>query len=127
MSITRGLEKWQIPISKILGIVHDTGANIVKLLRGTLLSSVACFIHSLQLVILEAIKNIPSVTETLASVRRVVTHFGYTKLNALELYILPIRASARAKASYFSFFSRVKYPDFYQSIHPPVKDHTTTA
>lgn len=79
--------KWDIPITKIQAIVHDNGANMVKGVKETLLPSQRCFIHTLQLVINNALDNSSPIKAILTSARRIVTHFnhsGYTKLESIQ-------------------------------------------
>ncbi|GBP24908.1 Zinc finger BED domain-containing protein 4 [Eumeta japonica] len=79
--------KWNISVTKIQAIVHDNGANMVKGVKETLFPSERCFIHTLQLVLNNALSKSSPITEILTCARRIVTHFnhsGYTKLESIQ-------------------------------------------
>lgn len=73
---------WDIPQRKINLVVHDSGANMVKVAE---FKSARCFIHSLQLAVNESLKSQPEVMETVAAARRIVTHFNHSGVTQEKL------------------------------------------
>lgn len=72
------LNSWNIPKSKVHIFIRDGGANMVKGCNELGTESLSCFIHSLQLVILEAIKSQRAVVDTIAVARKIVGHFSHS-------------------------------------------------
>lgn len=63
----RMYNEMQIPTTEFPAIVHDNDANIVKGVRETLLPSERCFIHILQLVTNDALRNSPQTMKVLTT------------------------------------------------------------
>ncbi|KAM4557393.1 E3 SUMO-protein ligase ZBED1-like [Fundulus diaphanus] len=82
------VDRFEIPPSKIIAIVHDNGANIVA--AANILeekhgwSSVRCTGHTLQLVINAALKN-PSIEKAVGAARCLVEHFKKSELACSKL------------------------------------------
>ncbi|XP_035981203.1 zinc finger BED domain-containing protein 1-like [Fundulus heteroclitus] len=82
------VDRFEIPPSKIIAIVHDNGANIVA--AANILeekhgwSSVRCTGHTLQLVINAALKN-PSIEKAVRAARYLVEHFKKSDLACSKL------------------------------------------
>lgn len=72
------LNSWNISKSKIHIVIRDGGANMVKGCNELETESLSCFIHSLQLVILEAMKSQRAVLDTIAVARKIVGHFSHS-------------------------------------------------
>lgn len=77
------LTYWDIPIEKIHVILRDNGANIVKGLNESTYTPIPCFIHTLQLVINDAINIQENIVQMITASRRIVTHFHHSE-NAQE-------------------------------------------
>ena len=69
---------WDITRPKIHAVVHDNGANMVKGVRETGYGSIPCFIHTLQLVIVNSLKIQSEVTEMISAGRRIATHSNHS-------------------------------------------------
>lgn len=81
------ISDWNIPAAKVRAVVHDNAANVSKGVSEANFPSIRCFIHTLQLVINDAIVANPSITATISAARRIVTHFnhsGYKKLHEIQ-------------------------------------------
>ncbi|XP_071054789.1 zinc finger BED domain-containing protein 4-like [Onthophagus taurus] len=72
------LQMWNLDISQVHVIVRDNGANIVKACNDAKLVGVPCFIHTLQLVIIHAIKTQRSIVDLIAVCRKIVGHFNHS-------------------------------------------------
>lgn len=72
--------RWDIDRNKIHLLIHDSGANMVKGVRVAEYDSARCFIHSLQRVVIEAMKVQAEVLDVIATGRRLVTHFNHSSL-----------------------------------------------
>lgn len=89
------VEDFNIPPHKVHTIVHDNAANMIKGISNTGYSSLSCFLHTLQLVIHDAIFEQRSMKDTIANCRRITSHFNhsplaYSKLENLQKqYNLP--------------------------------------
>lgn len=86
-SLLDSVSDWNIPATKVRAVVHDNAANITKAVKDANIPSFRCFIHTLQLVINDAIDANTSVKETISAARRIVTHFnhsGYNKLHEIQ-------------------------------------------
>lgn len=86
--IQQAVERFEIPPSKIVAIVHDNGSNVV--LAANILQekhgwmSVRCAGHTLQLVINHALKH-PQISKALGAARCLVEHFKRSKLASSKL------------------------------------------
>uniref|UniRef100_G3PNR9 HAT C-terminal dimerisation domain-containing protein n=1 Tax=Gasterosteus aculeatus TaxID=69293 RepID=G3PNR9_GASAC len=86
--VEQAVEKFEIPTSKIMAVVHDNGSNVV--LAANILQekngwvSVRCTGHTLQLVINHALKN-PQISKALGASRSLVEHFKRSELAASNL------------------------------------------
>lgn len=61
-------------------IVHDNGANIVKATKDAGLNHLRCTSHTLQLIIIEAMKQQRAVIDAVALGRKIVGHFQHSAL-----------------------------------------------
>lgn len=86
--VEQAVERFEIPTSKIVAVVHDNGSNVV--LAANILQekngwvSVRCAGHTLQLVINHALKN-PQISKALGASRSLVEHFKRSELAASDL------------------------------------------
>ncbi|KAJ8912831.1 hypothetical protein NQ315_014414 [Exocentrus adspersus] len=78
--ITSILESWSIEKDKVHILLRDNAQNMKKGCIDCGINSEGCFIHSLQLVITGALKVHRTVTDTIASSRRIVGHFSHSAL-----------------------------------------------
>lgn len=79
------LNSWNISKSKIHMLIRDGGSNMVKGCNELGVESLSCFIHSLQLVILEAMKSQRAVIDTIAVSRKIVGHFSHSSAACSKL------------------------------------------
>lgn len=80
---------FKIPSYKIHVIVRDNGANIVKGIVETGYSGLACFLHTLQLVIQDVLFEQRIINDIIANCKKIVGHFShsalaYSKLETLQ-------------------------------------------
>uniref|UniRef100_G3N9Y2 HAT C-terminal dimerisation domain-containing protein n=1 Tax=Gasterosteus aculeatus TaxID=69293 RepID=G3N9Y2_GASAC len=86
--VEQAVERFEIPTSKIVAVVHDNGSNVA--LAANILQekngwvSVCCAGHTLQLVINHALKN-PQISKALGASRSLVEHFKRSELAASNL------------------------------------------
>lgn len=80
---------WDI-LGKIHVVIHDNGRNIVKAVSNADLSSVRCFIHTLQLIINDSLKVQSDVTQMIAAGRKIVTHFNHSGTAQEKLHSIQI-------------------------------------
>ncbi|KAK1900659.1 Zinc finger BED domain containing protein 1 [Dissostichus eleginoides] len=86
--IEQAVERFEIPLSKVVAVVHDNGSNVV--LAANILQekhgwvSVRCTGHTLQLVINRALKH-PQISKALGAARCLVEHFKSSELASSKL------------------------------------------
>lgn len=78
-AISEILTIWDIPHEKVHVILRDNGANMVKAINDSTYNSISCFIHTLQLVVNEAIRVQENITQMIIASRRIVTHFHHSE------------------------------------------------
>lgn len=76
--ISQVLDEYEINITKVHLFLRDSGANIKKAAKLLTVDHEACFIHSLQLVILDSIKCQRNVLDLIATGRKIVTHLNHS-------------------------------------------------
>nr|XP_012218835.1 PREDICTED: zinc finger BED domain-containing protein 4-like [Linepithema humile] len=83
------LQEWNIEKEKVHVIVRDNAANMTLALNLTPGTGISCFIHTLQLVIRDALFLQRNIADVIAISRRIVTHFSHSshacsKLKAIQ-------------------------------------------
>nr|XP_012224904.1 PREDICTED: zinc finger BED domain-containing protein 4-like [Linepithema humile] len=86
--ITEMIEEWHLNDKNYI-IIRDSGANIKKATKNLDIQNESCFIHTLQLVVTEALKSQRTVNDLIAVSRKIVTHFNHSpaacyKLKAIQ-------------------------------------------
>jgi hypothetical protein len=86
-TLTDTLCDWNIPLEKIIAIVTDNGANIVKASIDTFGKSrhVRCFAHTLNLVPEKSFQNSPEISVILEKVRKIIRWFKNSVIGSDEL------------------------------------------
>ncbi len=79
-SIKEMLDGWKIPISKVHVILRDNASNMKKAMDDLGVPSLGCVAHSLQLVVNEGLLSQRSVSDAIASARKIVGHFKHSPL-----------------------------------------------
>lgn len=79
------LQENNIPQRKVHILLRDGGANIKKGAKCMGVSNETCFIHTLQLVVLDAMKSQRSVIDTVAAGRNIVTHLNHSAASRKKL------------------------------------------
>ncbi|XP_072314069.1 zinc finger BED domain-containing protein 4-like [Eucyclogobius newberryi] len=80
------LKTFIIPLEKVKPVVHDNGANVVKLLREKHgWASVRCSAHTLNLVVQNSLKNNPTGSKCVSGSRCLVEHFKKSELACTKL------------------------------------------
>lgn len=72
------LNTWDLDTSRIHLVVRDNAANITKGCDIAGFESVSCFIHTIQLVVMEGIKSQRSISDLIAVSRKIVGHFSHS-------------------------------------------------
>lgn len=80
------LKKWKLEKNNVHLVISDNAANMVKgITKDGGFTSASCFIHTLQLVINNALISQRSVTDMLSVSRKIVGHFKHSSLACLKL------------------------------------------
>lgn len=79
------LKNWEIPLWKCHMLITDNGANMVSGVELAGLARGSCFLHTLQLAILDGIMSQRSVSDMISRSKRVVTHFNHSALACYQL------------------------------------------
>nr|XP_029714017.1 zinc finger BED domain-containing protein 4-like [Aedes albopictus] len=79
------LQNWDIGTAQVHLILRDNAANMQKGLNDAELPNVGCFIHTLQLAILDALECQKILKDALAKSRNIVTHFNHSPLACNKL------------------------------------------
>ncbi len=74
------LDGWKIPIAKVHVILRDNASNMKKVMDDLGVPSLGCVVHSLQLVVNEGLLSQRSVSDAIASARKIVGHFKHSPL-----------------------------------------------
>ena len=74
------LQKWDIDPKRVMLVLRDSGANVVKAMRVMELPDLSCCAHTLQLVIGDALGSQRVVDDIIAKLKSVATHFGHSLL-----------------------------------------------
>lgn len=91
-------EAWNIS-NKINVIVTDNGRYIVKAVNDSRFEGKTCFIHTLQRAIHGALEAQESVNEAIATGRRIVTHFHYSKPAQEKLQLIQTELNVRTNTN----------------------------
>lgn len=78
--ILKLLNTWHISKENIHLMIRDSGANMIRGCKDADISSASCFIHTLQLVILDSIKTQRAISDMIAVAKRIATHFNHSSL-----------------------------------------------
>lgn len=79
-ALTDVLDHWMIPPQKVHVILRDNASNMRAAMQDMSVSNLGCFAHSLQLVVNEGVISQRSVSDALASSRKIVAHFKHSQL-----------------------------------------------
>lgn len=79
------LHMWDMDISQVHVMVRDNGANIVKGCKEAGIVSVSCFIHTLQLCVMETMDSQRSISDLVAVCKRIVGHFNHSSVACSKL------------------------------------------
>nr|XP_012563472.1 unnamed protein product [Hydra vulgaris] len=83
--LQKGLETFEIPLSKIHLIVTDNASNMKAAVKNSGMSSIPCFIHTLQLCIHDSIFSQDTIKEILTLCRGMTTHFNHSPIACAKL------------------------------------------
>ena len=72
------LNQFKIPDTKVNMILRDSAANVHKALEESPYDHVSCFLHSLQLVVNDAIFAQRAMIDTVGKARKIVGHFSHS-------------------------------------------------
>lgn len=73
------LDTWKLQ-EKIHLFVRDNGSNMIKGIKDAGFPAIACFIHTLQLVIKDSLKSQRAVYDVISTSRNIVTHFNHSSV-----------------------------------------------
>ncbi|XP_044760263.1 zinc finger BED domain-containing protein 4-like [Coccinella septempunctata] len=82
------LQMWELNTTSIHLMVRDNGAIIVKGCNEAGILSVSCFIHTLQLVITQSIVSQRSVSDLIATCKKILGHFNHSSAACSKLKII---------------------------------------
>nr|XP_047145594.1 zinc finger BED domain-containing protein 4-like [Hydra vulgaris] len=83
--LQKSLETFEIPLSKIHLIVTDNASNMKAAVKNSGMSSIPCFIHTLQLCIHDSIFSQEIIKEILTLCRGITTHFNHSPIACAKL------------------------------------------
>uniref|UniRef100_A0A8C1F800 BED-type domain-containing protein n=2 Tax=Cyprinus carpio TaxID=7962 RepID=A0A8C1F800_CYPCA len=72
------LTEWDIDSERVLLVLRDSGANVVKGMRLVEMPDLSCSAHTLQLVVNDGLQAQRAVGDILAKLKRCATHFGHS-------------------------------------------------
>lgn len=72
------LEEWNIDKQRVLLVLRDSGANMVKGMRLAEMPDLSCSAHTLQLIINDGLSSQRVVVGILAKLKRIATHFNHS-------------------------------------------------
>lgn len=90
-------DKWKIDKSKVHAVVRDNARNMVKAMSDMGLVSFGCVAHTLQLAIHDAVLCQRSVSDVVASCRKIVGHFKHSPLAYSRLFDLQVQFGIKIK------------------------------
>lgn len=79
-AIQDSIDDFKIPKYKIHVIVRDNGANVVRGVNESGYSSLSCFLHTIQLIIHDAIFEQGIIKNIITNCKRIVGHFSHSQL-----------------------------------------------
>lgn len=79
-TLSQLLEEWKIDDDRLHLIVHDNAANMISGLDILDVGHMSCFLHTLQLVIEDALFSQRYVADLISKCRKIVTHFSHSGL-----------------------------------------------
>ncbi|XP_060796685.1 zinc finger BED domain-containing protein 4-like [Neoarius graeffei] len=74
------LKHWDIDPERVVLVLHDSGANLVKGMRLTELPDLSCSAHTLQLVVNDGVSSQRAVADIVAKLKSSATHFNHSVL-----------------------------------------------
>lgn len=78
------ITSWNMP-RKMHILIRDNAPNIVKVVNDANIPNASCFIHTLQLVLNDALESQRIVKDVIANSRKIVTHFNHSSLACSNL------------------------------------------
>ena len=89
MAFENMFETWKIPKNKVHAVLRDNPRNMTKALEECGVASLPCKAHTLQLAVNEGVLTQRSISDTVATVRKIVSHFkhsqlAYSRLQAIQ-------------------------------------------
>ncbi len=82
------LEEWEIDKDRVVLVLRDSGANIVKGMRIAELPDMSCSAHILQLVVNDGLNSQRAVLNILSVMRSCATHFNHSLLAKQRLAVI---------------------------------------
>ncbi len=82
------LEEWEIDKDRVVLVLRDSGANIVKGMRIAELPDMSCSAHILQLVVNDGLNSQRAVLNILSVMRSCTTHFNHSLLAKQRLAVI---------------------------------------
>ena len=83
--LQKGLESFEIPLSKIHLIVTDNASNMKAAVKNSGMASIPCFIHTLQLCVHDSIFSQKTIKEILSLCRGITSHFNHSPIACAKL------------------------------------------
>lgn len=80
------LQRWCLDKNRIHVVLCDNGRNISKVLDERNLPSLPCIAHTLQLIVNEGLLSQRSITDVVATARKIVGHFKHSTLVYSQLH-----------------------------------------
>ena len=82
------LAEWKIDKKRVHVVLRDNARNMTKALDDGNLPSLPCMAHTLQLAVSEGLQSQRTITDTVATGRRIATHFKHSSLAYSKLHTI---------------------------------------
>ena len=86
------LQEWEIDVERVMLVLRDSGANMVKGMRLVEMADLSCSAHILHLVINDGLSSQRVVVDILAKRKKIATHFHHS-VTAVQRQRVPLTTS----------------------------------
>jgi hypothetical protein len=84
-TLEKSIDEWELPFEIPIFRVRDNGSNIKAAVRQSVWFDVACFAHTLQLAILDAVNNVGGMEHMLKKCKQIVSHYHHSCITGARI------------------------------------------